>query len=186
MNILSSFLVALGLCMDNMAVTLSAGCAQPAAKNSRILWQISALFALAHFGMFAVGYESGALVHAGRKIGACAAFVILLIIGGRMIKNAFVSQPEEVPLFSLLRTQIYLAMATSLDALFVGAGMGLSAAPFWLTVGMVTGCVFITSFCGFYMGRLLGKKFGPKMEMIGGGVLILLGVKVLLEGLGIL
>ena len=186
MNILSSFLVAFGLSMDNMAVTLSAGCAQRTGPVSRILWQISTLFALAHFLMFALGYEGGTLVHAGHKAGAWTAFIILLVIGGRMIKNAFSSQPEVQPLFTLLRTQIYLAVATSLDALFVGAGMGLSAASFWPTILLVTGCVFITSFCGFYMGQLLGRKFGPKMEMIGGGVLILLGAKVLLEGLGIL
>ena len=136
--------------------------------------------------MFALGYEGGALVHAGRKAGTWMAFAILMVIGGRMIKNARTGQVEQSPIFTSLRTQGSLALATSLDALFVGAGMGLSATPFWTTILLVTGCVFVTSFCGFYMGQWLGKKFGPKMEMIGGGILILLGVKVLLEGLGIL
>lgn len=172
--------------MDNMAVTLSAGCARCDQTARRLLWQISALFALAHFVMFSLGYEGGSLVHAGRKAGAWAAFLILLIIGAHMIKDSFADQRQDRPLFTCLHTQISLAVATSLDALFVGAGIGLSAAPFWQTVLMVTGCVFLTSFGGFYMGRWLGNKFGPKMECIGGGVLIILGVKVLLEGLGIL
>lgn len=170
--------------MDNMAATVSAGCARGSLPK-RLLWQISVLFAGAHFVMFSLGFEGGALVHAGRKAGAWAACVILVIIGGRMIKSSFHPSDTTCPLFASLKTQLALAVATSLDALFVGAGMAFSAVPFWQTVLFITGCVYITSWGGFYMGRLLGQKFGPRMELLGGCVLIFLGVKVLLEGLGI-
>ena len=185
MNILSSFLVAAGLSMDNMAATVSAGCARGSCPQ-RMLWQISALFAAAHFIMFSVGFEGGVLLHAGRKAGAWAACIILVIIGVRMIKSGFHPADEACTLFASLRTQLALAVATSLDALFVGAGMAFSSIPFWQTVLWITGCVFVTSFGGFYAGHYLGKKFGPRMEIAGGCVLVLLGIKVLLDGIGIL
>ncbi len=184
MNILSSLLVAIGLSMDNMAATLSAGCARES-FSQRMLGRVSALFAGAHFCMFSMGFEGGVLVHAGRKAGAWAACIILVIIGARMIKNAYTTTDISRPLFASFKTQLALAVATSLDALFVGASMAFSDVPFWQTVLFITGCVYITSWGGFYTGRILGQKFGPRMEQLGGAVLILLGVKILLEGVGI-
>ena len=172
--------------MDNMAVAVSTGCAHHNRLSVRLLWQISALFALAHFVMFSLGFEGGTLVHAGRKAGACVACALLIIIGGRMIQGAFHPAAVTRNLFVSLKTQVMLAVATSLDALFVGAGMGLTAMPFWQTVLAVTGCVFVTTWGGFYIGHFLSKTFGPKMEIAGGVVLILLGIKVLLDGIGIL
>lgn len=186
MNILSSFLVALGLSMDNLAVTISAGCTRSRHSCMRLIVQVSLLFALMHFVMFAAGFEGGVLLHAGRTAGAWVACVILVFIGGRMMKEAFVPAPETTcPIFTSLKTQLALAVATSLDALFVGAGMSLVKAPFWQTQIFLVLCVFSTSLCGFYLGGYLGKKFGRNMEIAGGAVLMLLGVKVLLEGVGI-
>lgn len=172
--------------MDNMAVAVSTGCAHRNRLSGSLLWQLSVLFALAHFVMFSLGFEGGMLVHAGRKVGACVACVLLVIIGGRMIQGAFHSAPVTPNLFVSLKTQLTLAVATSLDALFVGAGMGLTEMPFWQTVLAVTGCVFVTTWGGFYIGHFLNKTFGPKMEIAGGVVLIILGIKVLLDGIGIL
>lgn len=186
MNILPSLLVAAGLSMDNMAVTVSAGCSHRSHVPYQLAGQISLLFSLAHLVMFSVGFEGGVLAHAGQKVGAWIACTLLVVIGVRMIQNAF--HPDEVQkgIFASLKMQLFLAIATSLDALFVGAGMGLSHAAYWQTVLAVTGCVFVTSWSGFYAGHYLGKKFGPKMEIAGGCVLIFLGIKVLLDGIGIL
>lgn len=186
MNILSSFLVAVGLSMDNLAVTVSAGCARSHHSCMRLILQIGLLFALAHFIMFAIGFEGGVLLHASQVLGAWVACMILVIIGVRMIKEALSPHEETAcPIFTSLKTQLALAVATSLDALFVGAGMSLAGAAFWQTQFFLVLCVFITSCCGFYLGNYLGKKFGRNMEIAGGTVLILLGVKVLLEGVGI-
>lgn len=186
MNILSSFLVAAGLSMDNLAVTVSAGCSRSSQSSRGLIVQVSLLFALAHFVMFALGFESGTLVHASRTLGAWVACAILVFIGGRMIKNAWCNAGEVAcPIFTSLKTQLALAVATSLDALFVGAGLALAGAAFWQTQAFLVGCVFITSLCGFYLGHYLGKKFGRNMEITGGIVLVFLGMKVLLEGIGI-
>ena len=184
MNILSSFLVALGLSMDNLAVTVSAGCSRSTQRSGRAILQVSVLFVLAHFIMFSLGFEGGVLAHAGRTLGAWVACGILVFIGVRMIINAH-AEENDSSIFTSLKTQLALAVATSLDALFVGAGLALVQAPFWQTQLALMSCVFVTSLGGFYLGHYLGKHLGPKMEIVGGCVLVVLGVKVLLEGVGI-
>ena len=182
---LASFLVAIGLSMDNLAVTISAGCSQRSVGRSRTLWQVSLLFALAHFIMFTAGFEGGILLHAGKTIAPWLACAILIFIGLRMIKNAFAPKgQEQAPLLNSLHTQVMLALATSVDALLVGAGLAFATGDFWQTTIALVICVFVTSVCGFYMGRYLGSKFGRNMEILGGLVLIFLGAKVLLEGVG--
>lgn len=186
MNMLSSCLVALGLSMDNLAVATSAGCSQCLQGCTRVILRVSVLFAVAHFVMFSLGFEGGILLHTGKAIAPWIACGILTFIGGRMIKSAFAPVQETRPtIFNSLHTQILLALATSVDALLVGAGLALATVSFWQTVIALVICVFITSLCGFYLGRYLGSKFGRNMEMAGGCVLVFLGVKVLLEGMGI-
>ena len=183
---LSSFLVAASLSMDNLAVTVSAGCSHSLAGHRRMLWQISLLFALFHFMMFAIGFEGGILLHAGQAIAPWLACGILVFIGIHMIKEAgTVHESPNVTILNSLRTQIMLAAATSVDALLVGAGLAFTAVSFWQTTMFLVLCVFITSLCGFYLGRYFGYKFGRNMEILGGCVLLFLGVKVLLEGMGI-
>lgn len=187
MNILSSLLVALGLSMDNWAVTIASGCAHREAIAKTYIFKVSTLFAAAHFVMFAAGWLCGAGV--GKYIGAVdhwIAFLILLVIGARMVKESREAQAEaDVCTLHSFKTLCALAVATSLDALLVGMGLAFTAAPFWLTVATLTVCVFVTSWSGFYVGAYLGRKFGKVMEALGGIVLMLIGVKLLLEGVGI-
>lgn len=187
MNILSSLLVAMGLSMDNWAVTIASGCSHHKAIAKSYIFKVSALFSAAHFLMFSGGWLCGAGV--GKYIGAVdhwIAFAILVFIGGRMVKESRQNRPEEdVCTLHSFKTLCVLAVATSLDALLVGMGLAFTAAPFWATVAMLTVCVFATSWSGFYVGAYLGRKFGKVMEALGGVVLVLIGVKLLLEGVGI-
>lgn len=187
MNILSSLLVALGLSMDNWAVTIASGCSHREAIAKAYIFKVSALFAAAHFVMFSGGWLCGAGV--GKYIGAVdhwIAFAILLFIGARMVKESREEKAEEQAcVLHSFKTLCALAVATSLDALLVGMGLAFTAAPFWATVLTLTVCVFATSWSGFYVGAYLGRKFGKGMEALGGVVLILIGVKLLLEGVGI-
>lgn len=187
MNILSSLLVALGLSMDNFAVTVASGCCHRLRIPKTYILKVSVLFALAHFAMFSAGWLFGA--GAERYIGAVdhwIAFLILVFIGGRMIKESRGKQEKEdaCELHSL-RTLLALAVATSVDALLVGMGLAFTAAPFWPTVWTLSACVLATSAAGFWLGAFLGRKFGKIMEALGGVVLIVIGLKLLLEGLGI-
>ena len=188
MNILSAFLVALGLSMDNLAVALAAGCNGRGHLPHRIILQISGLFALAHFVMFSVGFWGGhELVRWIGMAGGWAACAILVYIGMHMIIES--ARPAEKTMqpgiLISLRVRCLLAFATSIDALFVGMGLGLTQTDYVSTVVLVTLCVFLTSIGGFYAGRLLGRRFGSFMEKLGGVVLIGIGVKLLLDRLGI-
>ena len=188
MNIFSSLLVAVGLSMDNWAVTIASGCACRQKIAKTYIFKVSSLFSVAHFVMFSAGWLCGAGL--GKYIGAVdhwIAFFILVFIGGRMIQSAMESAANEQNVCGLHSFKMLsaLAVATSLDALLVGMGLAFTAAPFWITVCMLTVCVFVTSWSGFYVGSFLGRKFGKVMEALGGIVLVFIGLKLLLEGVGI-
>ena len=171
--------------MDNFAVTLAAGAARRDAPI-RLVWQISILFAAAHFitfsGGWLIGTGLGHLIHA---IDHWIAFAILTFIGLRMIQEARQDHPtKQFDSLHTFKTQLLLAAATSVDAWMVGMGLSFTHASFWLIAQVMIGCVFVTSWLGFSIGAWLGRKLGPLMEGIGGIILILIGVKLLLEGLG--
>ena len=181
MIILSVFLVAISLCMDNLAVSLAAGCGLWKELPKTIIWRMGAFFATAHFVMFSVGFLSGhELMRVVGTIGTWIASGILIYIGIHMIVEAREDSSFSKGMLSSLKTQLLLSLATSMDALLVGIGLGLQNAPFWLTAGTMSGCVFLTSIGGFYLGHLLGKQFGKVVEIFGGCVLVVIAVKWLL------
>lgn len=187
MIFVSVLLIALSLCMDNLAVTVAAGCAAHGHVPWRDELRASMAFALAHFIMLSVGWLLG--VGVGKLLHAYAVWVsfgILVWIGGRMIwEGRPGAEPEETVRSWDSKSLVLLAAATSVDAWLVGMGLAPTQMPWALMAATMVIFVFITSWVGFYFGAWLGKKFGQRMEMAGGFVLILLGVKLLLEGLGI-
>lgn len=187
MNILSAFLVAVGLSMDNFAVTIASGCCHRARVPVSYAFKVGVMFTLAHLVMFSAGWLFGA--GTGRFINVVdhwIAFFILVFIGGRMIKESRSDKAEaDVCVLHSLKTLFVLSVATSLDALLVGMGMAFTSASFGQLAWMLAACVMITSVTGFYVGAWLGRKFGKMMEAAGGAVLVLISVKLLLEGLGI-
>ena len=186
MNILATFAIAVGLSMDNFAVTIASGCG----ARGAIAWQermkVALSFVLAHIVMFSAGWLGGQEL--GRLIDSWdhwVAFFVLVFIGVKMMCEAGKAQTQ--PLAHTLpgRIIVGLAIATSLDALGVGIALSLEQARFWLTLIFMSGCVFITSYTGFALGERLGQRFGQVMQVIGGLVLTCIGIKVLLSGLGI-
>lgn len=185
MNILSSLLVALGLSMDNFAVSIASGCC-----NRKISWRysvsVSVLFALAHVVMFSAGWFGGREL--GRFISSVdhwIAFVVLAFIGARMVWQARGPEETDPELCRVhtLGTLLMLSVATSIDALLVGVGLSFTAAPYLLTTGTLAVCVLLTSLTGFVLGSYLGRRFGRVMEALGGLALVAIGVKLLVEGL---
>lgn len=187
MNILSCLLVALGLSMDNSAVTAAYGCVHQRRASAAYILRVSTAFTLAHFTMFSLGWLLGdGIGHYVGKIAPWIACAILVGIGGHMIKESLEENAESaLPEVLSLKVLLGLAVATSIDAWMVGMGMGVVYAPFLLTLILMCVCVFITSWGGFYVGALLGNRFGRRVGIGGGIALMLVGVKVLLEGLGI-
>lgn len=114
------------------------------------------------------------------------AFILLIIIGINMIIESFAK--EEVDGNFGFKTMFVLAIATSIDALSVGitfATMELAINIYW-TVLIIGGITFILSALGVFIGNVFGLKFKQPAEIVGGVVLILIGLKILLNGLGII
>ena len=114
------------------------------------------------------------------------AFALLLFIGGSMIRESLEKEEEEVDDSFSFMTMLTLAVATSIDALAMGVTLNLSGANIWLAAPMIAVTTAVLSPIGLKVGNVFGTKYKNKAELAGGVVLVGLGVKILLEGLGIL
>ena len=178
-------LIALGLSMDAFAVSVCKG------LSVKRLRPRHALLAGLYFGGFQflmpllgwlLGYSFEELI---TSVDHWIAFVLLSLIGGNMIRESF-SEDEELNDDFGVKTMLLLAIATSIDALAVGitfAFLSVKILPAAGTIGVTT---FLLSVAGIYIGRAFGAKYKAGAERVGGCILILIGLKILLEHLGIL
>ncbi len=186
MGLIELFLIAVGLSMDAFAVSVCKGLAMPKCTFKRAaivgLW----------FGGFqalmpAIGYVLGAQFQETiASIDHWIAFVLLALIGGNMIHEALDNDEEEADASLDVKTMFLLAVATSIDALAIGitfAFLKVNIIPAVCFIGIVT---FIISFAGVKIGNVFGARYKNKAEIVGGVILILLGLKILLEHLGFL
>ena len=183
MNGLELLLLALGLSMDAFAVSVCKGL-----SLGSIRWKHMALAGLWFGGFQALmptaGYYLGTFfTDIITSYNYWIAFVLLTLIGANMIKESF--EEEDCPDANMAAPAMFaLAVATSIDALAVGvtfAFMNVSIIPAALSIG-----TFACSAVGIKAGSLFGLKYKSKAERVGGAVLILIGLKILLEGLQIL
>ena len=135
----------------------------------------------------AIGYILGSqFQEAIASIDHWIAFVLLALIGGNMIHEALDNDEEEADASLDVKTMFLLAVATSIDALAIGitfAFLKVNIIPAVCFIGIVT---FIISFAGVKIGNVFGARYKNKAEIVGGIILILLGLKILLEHLGFL
>ena len=186
MGLIELFLIAVGLSMDAFAVSVCKGLAMP-----KCTFKKAAIVGL-WFGGFqalmpAIGYILGAqFQEAIASIDHWIAFVVLALIGGNMIHEALDNDEEEADASLDVKTMFLLAVATSIDALAIGitfAFLKVNIIPAVCFIGIVT---FIISFAGVKIGNVFGARYKNKAEIVGGIILILLGLKILLEHLGFL
>jgi len=186
MDLIELFLIAVGLSMDAFAVSVCKGLAMP-----KCTFKKAAIVGL-WFGGFqalmpAIGYVLGAqFQEAIASIDHWIAFVLLALIGGNMIHEALDNDEEEADASLNVKTMFLLAVATSIDALAIGitfAFLKVNIIPAVCFIGIVT---FIISFAGVKIGNVFGARYKNKAEIVGGIILILLGLKILLEHLGFL
>lgn len=186
MGLIELFLIAVGLSMDAFAVSVCKGLAMP-----KCTFKKAAIVGL-WFGGFqalmpAIGYVLGAqFQEAIASIDHWIAFVLLALIGGNMIHEALENDEEEADASLNVKTMFLLAVATSIDALAIGitfAFLKVNIIPAVCFIGIVT---FIISFAGVKIGNVFGARYKNKAEIVGGIILILLGLKILLEHLGFL
>ena len=187
MSLTELFILAVGLAMDAFAVSVCKGLAMArcTVKKSMICgaW-FGGFQALMPALGYLLGYQFRSYITA---VDHWIAFVLLGLIGLSMIREAL-SKDEEPENDSLdVKTMFLLAVATSIDALVVGITFAflpdtniVAAVSF---IGIIT---FIISSAGVKIGNVFGTKYKSKAELAGGIILILLGLKILLEHLGIL
>lgn len=183
MGLLEIFILAIGLSMDAFAVSVCKG------LSVRTLRPKHSLITGLYFGGFQAGMPLiGYLL--GRQfewlitsIDHWIAFVLLGLIGINMIRESF-GKPDELNDSFSPKAMLPLAIATSIDALAVGvtfACLGVDILPAITLIGTTT---FIISAAGVKVGNVFGAKFKSKAEFAGGAVLIIMGLKILLEHLG--
>lgn len=188
MGLIELFLIAVGLSMDAFAVAVCKGLAMEKCTVKK-----AGIVGL-YFGGFqalmpAIGYMLGVQFQdLITSIDHWIAFILLSIIGGNMIKEAMESCDccEEHDASLDFKTMVGLAVATSIDALAVGvtfAFLRVSIVPAVSFIGVTT---FVISFAGVKIGNVFGSKYKKRAELAGGIILILLGVKILIEHLGLL
>lgn len=187
MRVLELFLIGVGLSMDAFAVSVSKG------LSVRRYTPMQSLCCGLWFGGFQmlmplVGYLLGVRfadsVHA---VSHWIAFVLLALIGGNMVREVFTGDEEETVSTSFAPSAMFpLAVATAIDALAVGVTFAALQTAILPAVAMIGATTFVISFVGVKIGSVFGEKYAAKAELAGGVILILIGVKVVLEHYNIL
>lgn len=180
------FVLAIGLSMDAFAVSVCKGLAM-----KKMTWKSAVIVGL-WFGGFqalmpVIGYTLG--IQFADQIVAVdhwIAFVLLALIGGNMIREALSEETEKANADLDVRTMFVMALATSIDALAVGITFAFLNQNVVVSVSVIGLTTFAMSAAGVKIGNLFGIKYKKKAELLGGSILILLGLKILLEHLGVL
>jgi len=197
MSFLELLLIAIGLSMDAFAVSVSAGLAL-----SRQFWK-SALIIGLYFGAFqaimpiagyyAAAYFTDAIIEYDHWI----AFILLSFLGGKMIYESFAKEkkPADTDANCSQITQEFiarpaimlpLAVATSIDALAVGTSFAFLRVQILPAAAFIGVTTFLLSILGVKIGKIFGMRYKAKAVLAGGVILVLIGLKILLEHFGVI
>ena len=185
MSLMELFLIAVGLSMDAFAVSVCKGLSVRKATVKH------ALCVGLYFGGFQalmplIGYLLGTQFESViTSVDHWIAFGLLAFIGGNMIREALGREEEKLDDSFSFRTMMTLAVATSIDALAMGvtfAFLRVDIVPAVLLIGATT---FVLSAVGLKVGNVFGAKYKARAEQFGGVLLVLMGLKILLEHLGV-
>lgn len=180
MSFITTLLIAIGLSMDSLAVSISGGMCLHS-----FCWRKSLKMAVI------MGAFQGGMTWLGWLLGSrfstyitsfdhWIAFVLLGYLGGKMIYESF--QKEETSAISFsFKMLLTLGVATSIDALAVGISMAFLQTDIWYPAGIIALTTFLLSFCGVICGFRFGQIKGLKVELLGGIILVAIGIKILIE-----
>ena len=192
MGIGELFLLAVGLSMDAFAVSVCKGLAM---KKATLKAEATCGLWFGGFQMLmpVTGFFLGSLfAEAIEAFDHWVAFGLLVIIGINMLKEALEKKDEsgddpEKDADLSVKTMFLMAVATSIDALAVGISLAMvGSVNIWLAAAFIGICTCLLSALGVKIGNVFGSRYEKKAEFAGDVILILLGVKILLEHLGVL
>jgi len=176
-------LIAIALAMDSVAVSIASG-----SKYRNITFPTIIKIAL-FFGLFQglmplLGYFAGGLFASFvDSIDHYIAFVILSFLGYKMIKEAQEDDFEDEVENLKNKTLLFLAVATSIDALAIGVTFSFQEIDIFYAVSLISLITFVLCVIAVYIGKYMGGFLEDKAEYLGGFILIALGIKILIEGL---
>ena len=188
MGIFELILIAVGLSMDAFAVAVCKGLSMQRIDRRDALL----------LGVFFGGFQAlmpllGYLLGSGfagyiERWDHWIAFVLLAFIGGNMIRESFEGEEEDCGCYEPLRYRelFTLAVATSIDALAVGVSFAFLSVTILPAVTLIGCTTFALTLVGVWVGNLFGARYKSRAELTGGVILILIGLKILLEHLGVL
>ena len=185
MDILEILGLAVGLSMDAFAVAICKGLAIKKAEAKHYII-IGAWFGGFQFLMPVLGFLLGTVfVSYIEAVDHWVAFALLAVIGGNMIRESFSKKEENESASLAFLGMLVLALATSIDALAVGItfSFGMDFPMALLSSGIIGVTTFALSAVGVKIGTVFGTKYKSKAELVGGIILILIGTKILIEGL---
>ncbi len=184
MSFVEIVLLAIGLSMDSLAVSVTSGAiikqcsVGQMVRIASVLAGFQALFTLA-------GYLLGvSFLKLIESFDHWIAFFLLAYLGGKMIYNSLKGKEEEEKMNPLcLKTLCGLGVATSIDALAVGVSLALMQTSLLLITLTIVVVTFLFSAFGVCFGKRVGRKMDIKLDLIGGLILIVIGIKILVEHL---
>ena len=187
MSILEILLLGIGLSMDAFAVSICKGLSTKKLQFKHYLI-IGAWFGGFQALMPTLGYLLGTTFERYiTSVDHWVAFVLLCLIGGNMLKEGFSKEQQEESTSFDFRSMLPLALATSVDALAVGITFALLPdVHIFRAVGLIGAITFCLSAVGLKVGNIFGLRYKSRAEIVGGIILILIGVKILLEHLGVI
>ena len=192
MGIGELLLLAVGVSMDAFAVSICKGLAM---KRVTLKEEMTCGLWFGGFQalMPTIGFFLGTLfAEAIEAVDHWVAFVLLAVIGINMLKEAFGGEEEccccdEKNADLSVKAMFVMAVATSIDALAVGISLAMAGnVNIWLAAAFIGVCTCSLSALGVKIGNVFGSRYEQKAQIAGGAILILLGLKILLEHLGVI
>lgn len=185
MGIAELFILAVGLSMDAFAVSVCKGLSL-GKINIKHMCIAGAWFGGFQALMPLIGYYLGRFfADMITQYNHWVAFILLLFIGGNMVKESF-GDEECIDCSMSVSSMFLLAVATSIDALAVGVTFAFLRVAIVPAVSFIGSVTFVCSAAGVKIGSIFGTRYQAKAERCGGIILILIGLKILIQGLGII
>ena len=188
MDIYSVLLLSAGLAMDAFSVALVAGFGLGKVKLADSL-KVSGTFGIAHIIMPTLGWFLGSTVlDLIQRWDHWIAFVLLAIVGGKMLREGLDENAEEIDAKELLgmASLLMFTIAVSIDVLAVGLSFSVQGLSIWVPSLYMGAGTLIFTFVGLNVGNRTGQRFGRNAQVFGGLVLILIGLRIVLSHLGLL
>ncbi len=187
MGLAELVLLAIGLSMDAFAVSICKGLGMKKI-NLKVAVVLGLFFGGFQAGMPVIGWALGSqFLGIIGPIDHWIAFALLAIIGINMLREALNGEEETTDADLSVKTMFLMAVATSVDALAVGISLAMAGVSnIFLAVLLIGVTTFALSAIGVRVANVFGSRYEKKAELMGGVILILLGVKILLEHLGVI